>query len=736
MANSHHESSPAPEYAYGDGEVQESSIDFARILDAIKKHFWVILLYLVAGTIGAIAYLNLATPIYQSYAMVKVEQRVLDSAPTLMTTTQVEDLRSLEMVGTIQRSFLSRSLMERIVEKLRLNDRKDFLPSTVPADEVEEKTIKFITENTSAEIVRGTRLISISFEHPNRDVARDVTDALIREFIALDAEQRLQSAGSSISYLMEEKKSLEKRLRDSEEKLSQYTQKLGSVSVDNELNIIAEQLKELNSRLTVAKADRLKLAADFEQIQEVQNDPAALLQIVSIAELPEIQNLKSQLNQADAEVSKMMKRYGALSPQIAELKGQRDTIKESLQAEALHAPRMVEISLRAATQNEKGLERETKSQELKTLDVKQLAIQSSVLERQIEADKLAYQATLVKYNEEASTARSQPIFLQVVDSASPAYKVKPRPVVVIAIAVFLSLALAGGTIVLLAVLDTSIKSVEEAERVLGVPVLAAVPMLSTGGTRRGKNPPAKEQADFEFRMPLLEDQHSTVSEAFRTLRASLRLADEEKQLSVLITSATPGEGKSFCAMNLCVALAQQDMQTLLIDADLRKPVIEARMFGTTEQVGLSDFLTGRADIDQIVRETRVPGLSVITAGRTYQNPAELLSRTERVSALLALVEGRFDRIVVDSAPVLAVSDTLSLARLFRTITLVVRSHKTGRRYSRRAIDLLARTGHPVWGVTMNMVPVRGASYYYYHYSKTGGAYGARPHGELASLDRG
>ncbi len=737
MANLNQDTSLAADYAYGDSPAQESSIDLGRIFEAVKKHFWVILLYLVAGTIGAIAYLNLATPIYESYAMVKVEQRVLDPSPTLMASSQVEDLRSLEMVATIQRSFLSRSLMERIVQKLNLNDRKDFLPSSVPADEVAEQTIKYITRNTKAETIRGTRLINVTFEHADREVARDVTEALVREFIALDAEQKIASAGDSISYLIEEKKSLEKSLRDSETQLSSYTKELGSVSVDDELNIVAEKLRELNSRMTVATADRLKLEADFEQIQQVQSDPLALLRIASVLELPEIQNLKAQLNEADSELSQMRQRYGNLSPQIGELESKRETIQESLYAEALQAPSTVEISLRAASQNEKGLERAMQSAEQETLNVKDLAIQSSVLERQIEADKLAYQAVLVKYNDEMSQARSRQIFLQIVDPASPAYRVKPKPLIVVAVALFLSLALAGATILLLAFLDTSIKSVEEAERVLGIPVLAAIPQFSTSvGKSNRKKSSEREEADAAHRLPLLEDQHSTVSEAFRTLRASLLLVEEEKQPAVLVTSATPSEGKSFCSVNLAVALAQQDMQTLLIDADLRKPVIEDRLFGTKQYVGLSDYLTGRADFDQIIRESKVPGMFVITAGRTYQNPAELLSRTERVSTLLKLAEARFDRIVMDSAPVLAVSDTLSLARLFRTITLVVRSHKTGRRFSKRAIDLLARTGHPVCGATMNMVPARGASYYYYHYSKGGETYGGRPASELAQIERG
>ncbi len=705
-----------PGYQVSEYEDSEGiSIDLGRILAALKKYFWVVLLFLVAGAIAAVTYLNVATPIYQSAAVVKVEQRVMDAAPTLgMATDSFEDLRALEMLGTIQRGFLSRTLMERVTEKLNLAERPEFLPDT-PADERSEGAcVGRLMSDTKADVITGTRLIQVSFSHPNRDIATEVTAALVREYIALDGVQRLESAGTNISYLMAEKDRLEANLRKSEEKLSEYSQQLDSVSVDSELNIIAEQLKELNSRLTVTKAERLKLESDFEQVQLARDDPQKLLQIASVAQLPEIQALRSQLNELNGQISALAQRYGAKNPAIIELTSQRESIREALSAEALRAPFTLEISLRAAVQNENSLERETKNQEKKTLDVKGLAIQSSVLQRQIDADQLAFQAVLQRLNAESSQARSQPIFLQVVDSASAAFKIKPKPLTVIALAAFGSFGLAAGVIFMIAILDTSIKSTDEAERLLGLPVLAAIPeMPNLKRARPGKGDAGEDSTFTNLRIPLLEDAHSTASESFRTLRASMLMLEGE-QKRILFTSAVPSEGKSFCATNAAVALAQQHTNALLIDADLRKPVIEDRLFGGEKQPGLADYLIGRAELDEIIRPSKVPGLSVITAGRRYSNPAELLSRRERVEELLLQLEKRFDRVVMDSAPVLAVSDTLGLASHFSAIALVVRSHKTGRRFVQRALDLLRRTGRPACGIAMNMVPARGEDYHYYY----------------------
>ncbi|HEY8899168.1 MAG TPA: polysaccharide biosynthesis tyrosine autokinase [Chthoniobacterales bacterium] len=702
------------------------SIDFHRIFEALKKYFWVVLLFLIAGIVGAVAYLNIATPIYESYSVLKVEQRVRDAAPFTSNSSEgLEDLRSLEMVATLQRGFLSRTLMGEVSDHLKLAERKGFLPKSVPADEKQNAIIKYLLKNTDAQVIRGTRLIQLSFEHPDPDIATEVTGALITEYKALDADQRLQAASGSLAYLQREKERLEKQLTDSGEKLASYTRNLGSVSVDDELNIIADQLKELNTRLTIAISDRLKLEADYEQIQNVRNDPQALLQIESVSKLPEIQSARTSLNQIDGEIAKMQERYGRDNPQLVQLLSQREGLQKALYAEALRGPRAVEISLRAAVQNEKSLERETKKQEIKTIDVKDLAMKTSVMRRQIEADQLAYKSVCERLNDEESQARSQQIFLQVMDAPSPAAQVKPRPLLVVALALVASMGLAVGTIFLLAIADTSLKSVDETERALGVHVLAAIPQLSASRDEKGKTPSTLA------RIPLLEDPHSTISESFRTMRASLLLLEEDEQPFVLMTSAVPGEGKSFCSINLAVAMAQQGMKTLLVDADLRKPVIEGRLFGTSDERGLSDFLMGKVDFEDVLRPTKVPNLYAITAGRRYANPAELLLRQERVKELLDNVQKQFDRGIVDSAPVLAVSDTLNLARHFKTIGLVLRSHKTPRRLAVRAEDLLARTGHPVSGVVLNMVPARGAAYYYYSYGKEGQTYGAPADGVKA-----
>jgi capsular exopolysaccharide synthesis family protein len=304
------------------------------------------------------------------------------------------------------------------------------------------------------------------------------------------------------------------------------------------------------------------------------------------------------------------------------------------------------------------------------------------------------------------------------DPASTAYQVKPRRLIVLALAVMAAVALSGAAIVVLTILDTSFKTVDDVEQALGVPVLAAVPKAPAAISRKDGGGKRKHSADTSRAPTSHEDPHSAVSEAIRTMRASLLLR-ERQQTFVLVTSALPSEGKSFCSENLAVAFSQQEMQTVLVDLDLRIPMIEKRLLGGERRLGVSDFLLGHADFEQIIHSTAIPNLSIIPAGRHSSNPAELLLRHERVKELLRKIAGEFQRCVVDSAPLLAVSDTMNIASHFDTICLVVRSHKTPSRHVVRAAGLMARIGHPITGAVLNFVNADTSGYYYsYKYRST------------------
>jgi polysaccharide biosynthesis transport protein len=269
------------------------------------------------------------------------------------------------------------------------------------------------------------------------------------------------------------------------------------------------------------------------------------------------------------------------------------------------------------------------------------------------------------------------------------------------------LLLSAGSILLVDHLDSSVRTVDEAEKHFGLPVLAAVPE-------------AKAE-DIQGTAVMTEDTGGPQAEAFRNLRASLSLLGEEaKRRFFVVTSAIPSEGKTFSSTNLAASLAIQGFRTILVDADLRRPALSANLITKSDRKneeyrGLSDVLAGVCTPAEAIKETEVQNLWLLPAGRRAPNPGELLSQ----NAMLKLLEkflSEYDRVILDTAPVCAVSDALSLAPHAHACVVVVRYGKTPRRAIKRAVTLLQKSGAKLAGLVLNRMPTsRGASYYYYYY---------------------
>jgi len=264
--------------------------------------------------------------------------------------------------------------------------------------------------------------------------------------------------------------------------------------------------------------------------------------------------------------------------------------------------------------------------------------------------------------------------------------------------------------------DSSFKTVDQAEMQLELPTVAAVPKGKEGNT-------------YEGGFVVINEPHGAIAESFRTLRTSLSLLGKEAERRVfLFTSAVPGEGKSFCATNYAISLAHQGLKTLLIDADLRLPTLGRIFFNNAFHPGASEVLTGNVPLAEGCQPTEIEGLDVMTAGHRAPNPAELLAGAS-VGDLVRDARLKYDRVVIDSAPVNAVSDSLLLLKYVQTVCLVIHAGKTPRRAVMRAVQRLTESGSRPVGFIMNRMPQHSGADYYYHYSAGEygkGVYGAPP----------
>lgn len=665
--------------------------DVTTLLFTARRLFWLPLILAPLAAIGGFIYAKTSTPVYRALAEIRLESRPMPPAASPSGPT-ADGTMSPEDQNTIIRTFVNPVAAREVVNKLKLADRPYFTGASRRPSE--DDLVAFVMANTKANIVVGTRLLQVAVDYPDPYVAMELANAMAEAGMKYDRDQRALALRENVQYLGDEVKNLEAKLVASETRLNDYTRTLGSISIDQDVNIAADKLKDLNMRSTEARARRLQLESSYREIQAYRENSDALLGIESIRSAPGVASLISKINDLKGNLAKLLKRYREGNPFVIQARTELEEAEKTLRQQALDVAKGIEADLAAARRNEEDVAAEKAEQEDRVIKVKEESIQSNVLRRQIEADRLAYEAALKRLNEDLSQTRSQLVMMQMSGPAGPGYMVSMSTGKTVGVAGLAGLFLGLGLIVLVAQFDKTIKSVESAESALGLSVLSAVPRYA----------PASDDPALSFRdYPVVLDRCCAAAESFRTLRVAVEppVGIEENAI-ILMVGAAGKEGTSFCAANLAMALGQSGQRTLLVDADLRHSSLELRIFDSVGQYGLSDYLTGRVSFPNIIRSTPAENVDVVTAGTPHAHPAELLSKDAFVTFL---EEARllYDRVVFDAAPVNAVSDTLRFAHLCQTICFVLRFGKTTPAVARRAFDLLGRGGVKVAGVVLNNV---------------------------------
>jgi Mrp family chromosome partitioning ATPase len=474
------------------------------------------------------------------------------------------------------------------------------------------------------------------------------------------------------------------------------------------------------------------------------------------------------VTQIEAAITTYALRYKDKHPKMISAKASLADAKAKLREAVLAQPAILRNAIEQSKGTEASLNRALQDQQGVAVALNRTAIGWQELARQAETDRALYESVLRQIKETSLSKDVKANAVSVIEhSPLPQSPVSPRPTRTI----FLGLlgGLAAGLVFIFGAdaLDRSIKTVDQAENTVGLPVFAAVPETTDEGpVSRLKRKSRRAFGSSNYRV-VVETPESPAAEAFRNLRAALSLLGPEAERKVsLFTSAVPNEGKSFTSANYSLALAQQGYRVLLIDGDLRRPTMH-KIFrfpsaknnsNEDSEPGVIDCLLGEADVASAARQipageiqivdeniavtgnilTATGGqLSVLAGGRRSPNPAEILAGPF-FGRLIAEAGTLFDRVVIDSAPILAVSDTLLMTPHVQTLCIVVRAGKTPRQAVRRALSLLAKSGIRPAGLVLNRLRrSQGVGYYYYYashgYGKEEGAY-SRSYGRSSGSD--
>jgi succinoglycan biosynthesis transport protein ExoP len=722
--------------------------DYWRV---VVKHRWVIALFSLV-VITTTAFITFTTErTYTSETTLQIEKQ----APRVVKIEEVvqPDVFGLEKYDYYQTQFRvleSRSLAASVIRDMGLDGNERFLsggkpglfrrvlgalrglfasapvvdPSALELG-VDPRIVDLYLELLEIQPVKNSRLVRIRFSTRDPVLSARIANAHGQAYIQLGMEQRYQATGEAQHFLENKLAELKQKVEKAEGALNRYRKEHQIISLDRGENVVVERLDDLNARLTRAQADRIRYESQYRLIQ--QRNYEALPNVI---ENTLIQRLKQSVAELEKRHAKMREKFKPAYPAMLQISSELDTARARLDAEIQKVVLGIESAYLAAKGREEEVDHQLEEQKQTALDLKQNSVEYNMLKREVDTSHALYESTLARMKETTVADSLRVSNVTVVDKAEiPLYPSYPKRTLNLLLSVLASLILGTGLGFFFEYLDNTLKTPEEVERFVRVPALGLVPSFRSGAVAkevRESLPVSGPNGDgLPRELVTFHHSRSAVSEAYRTIRTAILLssADSAPRL-LLITSGQAREGKTLTTVNTAITLAQSGARVLVVDADMRRPRCH-RVLGTQNGHGLSTLLTGQGELGDAIQPTSVDNLYFMSSGPIPPNPAELVGSV-RMRETLALLRDGFDYVLIDSPPVLPVTDGVLLATMVDGVVLVVRGQQTPKEIVRKARERLDYARAKILGVVLNDVNVSSGDYYYHRYEHS--YYGA-PEGE-------
>jgi capsular exopolysaccharide synthesis family protein len=734
MLNSRQLSPAAPPDLAGTGAASMlETLPEVHVLDRLAvvfKHLRLIVgVFAVVVTIAMLESYS-ATPMYRTQARIVIQDERSASVANLNASEPTYWQDPEPYFNTQYRILQSRGLARRVVRKIP--------PPPAPAPSTLSKVLSMprqlisrwrapvpaaITETPAADEsatelaaigeflggveivpVKGTRLVEIAYSSPDPKYAALAANTLAREYVQQNLDLKLANTTNTIAWLSEELNKQREKVEAAERAMAEYQEGQNAISLNDGQNIVIARLNSLNEAVTKAKTARLQKEAAYRQLGNLKGDSADADTFPLVAQNPTIQEIKQQLAHLNGEKAKLSQRYGPQHPEMERITKQIESATTRLRSETAKVLESIANDYRSAMAEERNLTASLEDQKRQAIDLNRKNITYSILEREAESERQVYNALLQQEKELRVVSNSRANNVQLMDDAElPGGPYTPNHSRDWLMALVLGLALGVALAYSVEYLDDTVKLPDDVTQRLKLPLLGLVPAV--GGE---KLPVLTGAVPHDF------------GEAFRSLRTSLVFTNGSPgKRTIAVTSTQPLEGKTTTACNLAVALALGGARVMLIDADMRRPGLH-RTMSLPNEIGLSHILTGQARVRDAVQRTSENNLFVMTAGHVPPNPSELLS-SERMRHLIANLEaGPFDWVIMDTPPVLAVTDAVILAPYMSGVVFVIGAEMTRRAHAERAIQTIQGGKPNIIGAVLNRVDLNRNKYYYsryygYHY---------------------
>ena len=695
---------------YGDGGggagPQRSFKDYLLMF---RERIWYLIVTLFIIFSGSILYTFNKTKVYTAVSQVQLfrddasalgamgqgaemEQNQILSAEDL--NTQISVMESLSIIKGVE---------QRLQDELRLRfmaPYEDTLSLSGPLTPLE-----ILAKNRRIVPRRMSLMVNFAFSHPDPIVAAEVSNLFAKEFIDYNLKLNIDGSMKAVEDLRIRADQQKDRVEELELKLAEYREQNNAVSLQSDENIAAAQLARLNEIELTNKNIYDNFQTKWDQVETYRLEGRELWELSFIAEQARVANLLQQISGTRISISSLSKRYREKHPAMIQLLQTLQEGELELGLAVLNSVDKIYAGYSESKSNFDVASLRLAEKEKELIELGKTRIEFNSLLRDLEVQQSFFQALNQRMTTEKAQVNLKNPNARIVDEAFPPRADQPSsPNVVLNLAAgfFGGIALGVGLIFAVAFLDDRVKSAFDIEGTIGLPMLGVIPRIKKLDTN------TKAQA-----VASNVDRH--VTETFRSIHSALKLSDQSKNAKIILTTSTvPGEGKSFVSSNLSLTFANHGEKTLLLDCDLRLPNV-ARSLQIENELGLLDYVEKEVSLEEVIVKEVYPNLDVLSTGGKSKNPTQVLNSSQ-FEAMFAVLRDRYDRIVVDSPPLAAVSDALNLLPLVDGIIYVIKFNTVKRKTAVLNVRRLWESNTPVYGAILNNITSTLSSYYYSNYT--------------------
>lgn len=726
---------------------EEETLSISHILHVFWLHRQMFVAVFVFITISASIVLFQLTPEYTSEAKILVgtaKAQVVDVKAVLSGDMSTDDAVKSEV-----EILTSRSLAKKVITRLDLLNHAEFNPKLkeksffsnlnpvnwipdefkealgkksepLTEEEAEQQRLAKATDiyikKLTASPVRGSQVIKITFKSTDPKLAAKIANTHGEIYIVDQLEAKFEATEKASAWLNDQLTELRIKVADSEKAVETYrsTHNL-SRGVQGE-GLLQGQLSEINSQLIIAKAARAEAGARLRQVENLLKNGADIETAPEVLSSPLIQSLRQQEAELTRKISEMAVEYGPKHPKMIRVKAEIADLQANIDAEIRKIAAGLRNEVNIASTREQSLQSSLAAIEYRSGSSQKDEVALRALEREANANRILFETFLNRFKETSSTQGMAEADARIISAAEvPQQASFPKKPLMLMLIVIMATVVSSAVVFLLEMLNPGLRSPEEVESLLGVPAIGLIPMIND-----------RDAIDY-----ILEKPNSSLAEAINSLRVSITLSSPDNDIkSVMISSSVPSEGKSTLVLCLARSAALSGLKVIIVDADLRRPTIEKKLGLLTKSKGLTDLImSDEKNMDDFMFKDEKSNLYIMPKGHAdYINATDVFS-SHRMKKLIEAMKTRFDLIIFDLPPVMAVTDARILASLMDKTIYVVSWDKTPRKVIKAGLQQLVSANANIAGIVLQQVDLKqygsfdySNSGHFYHYGKYGQYY--------------